>query len=105
MDETIRTIIIAIIGSSAFTALVNGILDIFKNRTGVKKNEKKALNFCLLSALQTYGEKLCSTATIEKEDYLQFDEMYKTYKALGGNGYADRLKKEVDKIPFGKGHI
>lgn len=102
MDETIRTIIIAIIGSSAFTALVNGVLEIFKNRTGVKKNEKKALNFCLLSALQTYGGKLLASEKIEVEDYNQFYEMYQTYKSLGGNGYADRLKKEIDNKPFGR---
>ena len=92
----------AILGSAAFTALVNAILEIIKNRTGQKKLVDKAVNFTLLYNIQSYGKELLDKDTITLEEYEQFEEMYSTYKSLGGNGYVDRIKSEVDKKPIKK---
>lgn len=93
-------IIIAIIGSSAFTAIVNALIELIKNRTGQKSLFGKALRLCLLSDLQAYGTRLASQETLTREEYNQFCEMYQCYKALKGDGYADRLKAEVDEVPI-----
>lgn len=95
-----EAIAIAIIGSSAFTVLVNAAVELIKNLFGNKSLTSKAINFTLLSALEQYGEKLLAKGSVEQEDLNQFCEMYKLYKKRGGNGYADKLKAEVDKLPL-----
>lgn len=92
-----NAIIIAMVGSSAFTVVVNAIIELLKNIFGNKSRTSKAINFCLLYSIQNYGKELLDKGVIYAEEYKQFCEMYHTYKALGGNGYIDRLKEEVDK--------
>lgn len=94
------TVIIAILGSSAFTVLVNAAVELIKNQFGSKSLTAKAINFTLLSALEQYGEKLLAKGYVEPEDVNQFTEMYQLYKKRGGNGYAEKLKAEVDKLPL-----
>lgn len=95
-------LLIAILCSSAFTAIVNAVIELLKNRSGKQSNANKGIMFALLFALQNYGEKLIKAGSIDLEDYKQFDEMYQCYRALGGNGYAERIKKEVDNLPIVK---
>jgi len=95
-----ETIIIAILGSSAFTAIVNAVIELLKNRSGKQSKQNKAVMFSLLFALQTYGEKLINRGKIDAEDYKQFFEMYAAYKACGGNGFAERIKMEVEALPL-----
>lgn len=92
-------IIIAIVGSSAFTALVNGIIEIVKNKTGRQSKQNKAVMYSLLYCLQAYGEKLKEKDHISLVEYKQFVEMFTTYKENGGDGFADIIKSEVDAIP------
>lgn len=93
-------IIIAILGSSTFTVIVNALVELIKGLASKKRGTTKAINFCLLTALQGYGERLIEKQSASPEEIKQFLEMYNLYKKQGGNGYADRLKAEVDKIPL-----
>lgn len=97
-----ETIIIAILGSSAFTAIINGVIELIKNRSGAKKNADKGIMFSLLYCIQAYSDKLLAKDNIDLEDYKQFEEMYSVYKAMGGNGYLDKVKKEIDALPVKK---
>lgn len=91
---------IAIISSSAFTAIVNALIEIYKNRTGAKRNADEGIMFALLYCLQQYGEKLITKGEMTSEEYKQFIQMYKTYKKLNGNGFAEKLKSDVEKLPI-----
>ncbi len=94
------TVIIAILGSSAFTVLMNAVVELIKNLFGNKSSTTKAVNFSFLIAIQMYGEKLVDKGTVDPEEIKQFTEMYQLYKKRGGNGYVDRLKAEVEKLPL-----
>lgn len=88
-------IIIAIIGSGIITKLLDELISYFKHR----KNPMVAgIRFCLLRDLTVYGEGLVAKGTVSAADIKQFEDMYKTYKALDGDGYADKLKDEIDKL-------
>lgn len=95
-----KEVALAILGSSAFTLVVNAIIDAIKEKKGKKKHEREAVKLALLFCLQSYGEKLLRKDSIEEIDVRQFDDMYKEYKALDGDGYADKIKQEVDKLPI-----
>lgn len=92
-------IAIAILGSGAFTIIVNALVELLKNLFGRKNDTEKAINFALLYALQMYGERLLQKKCVDAEEIKQFQEMFSLYKKRGGNGYADRLKTEVEALP------
>ena len=95
-----EAIAIAIIGSSAFTVCVNALVESVKTMFGNKSSTTKAVNFSFMIAIQMYGEKLVDKGTVDPEEIKQFSEMYQLYKKRGGNGYVDRLKAEVEKLPL-----
>lgn len=95
MTENTTAIIVAIIGSGIITKLLDELIGAIKHR----KNPMVAgIRFCLLKDLTDYGEGLLSKGTVTASDIKQFEDMYKTYKALDGDGYADRLKDAIDKL-------
>lgn len=93
-SEIIVTIIVAILGSSSLTTIVAELI----NRLAKKNPFKQGTKFCLLFALQTEARRLISEGEADRLEYMQFCEMYTAYKKMGGDGYADELKKQVDEI-------
>lgn len=111
-----ETIIIAILGCSAFNTIVNAIIEHFRNKAKEKKEAEKerlekdkgkmlteevieAIKYSLLYCLQAYGEKLKEKGQISAIEYKQFIAMYTVYKAIGGDGFADVIKEIVDRLP------
>lgn len=90
-------IILAIIGSGVITKLLDVVIDYFKN----KKNPMVAgIRLCLLKDITDYGNGLIEQGSVTEMQLKAFNEGYDTYKALKGDGYADKLKKEVDNLPL-----
>lgn len=87
-------IVVAIIGSSALTTLITALVNKKKKKSALEKG----VMFSLLYVLQIYGEKLISKGSVTQLEYNQFSDMYATYKALEGDGYADLIKADVDKL-------
>ena len=91
-----ETILVAIITSSAFTSIVNAII----NKVFDKKNDndlmKKALMCVLGYQVKHEAEKLVKQKTIKLNDYKQLQELNATYKSLGGNGYVHALMEKVE---------
>lgn len=89
-----NTILIAIISSSAFTTLLNFIL----NRVDKKSNVNKAL-MCLLG-YEIKGEcrRLIKAKEVTLEDLEQLEELNKIYRELGGNGYVKNLMEKVGRL-------
>lgn len=92
--EIVMTIIVAILGSSSVTAIINAIIDKFNTKNPWKQGSK----FTLLFALQTEARRLINDGEVDMLEYNQFCEMYSTYKRMGGDGYADSLKTQIDKL-------
>lgn len=89
-----NTILIAIISSSAFTTLLNFIL----NRVDKKSNVNKAL-MCLLG-YEIKGEcrRLIKAEQVTLDDLEQLEELNKIYHELGGNGYVKNLMEKVGRL-------
>lgn len=88
-------IAIAIIGSGIITKLLDVLLDAIKT----KKNPiRVGIRLCLFNDMDNYGKKLLAKGNVTQTEINTFNEMYETYKALGGDGYADKLKSEIDNL-------
>ena len=100
MDWT--AIIIAVIGSGLITAIVNAVIRQMEKKRDDKTLEKKALRLLILGEIREYGKDLVrkceENGGIEQMDYNHFDELYKTYKALNGDGFADKVNDEIKKL-------
>lgn len=90
-------IVLAIIGSGILTKLIDVVVDIIKN----KKNPMKAgIRLCLLKDLTDYGNGLLLKGEVTANELKAFMEGFNAYKALDGDGFADKLKEEVVKLPI-----
>lgn len=92
--DIVITVLVAILGSSALNTIIN--------RHFTKKDKQSAYQkgtmFCLLLSLQNEARRIIEHGYITRLEYNQFVEMHKAYKEMGGDGYADELKKQVDEI-------
>lgn len=87
-------IIIAFIGGGALTA----IIEIIRNTVDKKSAKNVALQFLLLQYIREEAQRHIAEEKISSEDLRMWLEMYKTYKRLGGNGYADELKNKITRL-------
>lgn len=103
-------IVLAIIGSGAFSGLLATIIStINTNKQKKKENAEKlevdtkklevGLRLILLSTLKRDGNDLITKGNISKEDYEAFLASYNAYKALDGDGWADKVLKQVSELP------
>ena len=93
------TIIIAIIGSGALSALISGIFQLLNKRSEKKSGLEKGVQLLLLDALKAQGKGYIADGHISLEELEAYKETYKTYKSLGGNGFVDTLLSKVEKLP------
>lgn len=92
MIQSIITVLCAVIASSGFWAWLQ------------KKDDKKDLQSQMLIGLAHdrivyLGMEYVERGWILKDEYENLnDYLYKPYKALGGNGSAQRVMEEVDRL-------
>jgi len=93
-SEIVVAIISAILGSSFLTTLLNAVVD------KVNKNSSKnqALRLILIDNILTKGPQYVERGYITQLEWQIYDEQYKTYKKLGGDGYADKMYSAVDSL-------
>lgn len=93
-------IIIAVVGSSGIWTFLSTWMQ--------KKSEKKSLSNRMLLGLGHdriiwLCEKYIERGYITKDEFENLhDYLYIPYKEMGGNGTAERLMKEVEKLPIRK---
>lgn len=114
--------VLQIIGSAGFAALVSAVVSVIatsitraqdRKEREIEKQEraaerekekgdvmKQAICLILLRNLQSFAADLLEKEAVEQRDLEQFDEMYNTYKALDGDGFADRWRADVYKKPI-----
>lgn len=93
MTEWVQ-IILAFIGGGALTA----IIEIVRTTVDKKSAKNVALQFLLLQYIREEAQKHIEDGSISSEDLRMWLEMHKTYKRLGGNGYADELKNKITRL-------
>lgn len=98
---TFYEFILAFVGGGALMVVFQIVREIVE-----KKSAKTvALQFLLLRYIRDYAEEPINNGKITPEELKEWLEMHKTYKKLGGNGYADELKEKITRLPLdlGKG--
>ena len=93
MTENIVTIICAVMASSGFWAVIN------KRQQG-KTAESKMLIGLGHDRIITLGLEYLEKGSITEDEYDNlYNYLYVPYKEMGGNGSAERIMKEVAKLP------
>lgn len=93
-NPIIVSILCTLIASTGFWTLVTKVLD----KKSAKSKMILGLGHDRIITLSTEYIKRGSVTQAEYENLRKY--LYEPYKAMGGNGTAERLMKEVDKLPI-----
>lgn len=92
------TLISAILASNGLWALISNVWQSKNTKESAEAEMLKGLGHDRITYL---GEKYIEQGYITKDEYENLnDYLYKPYKKLGGNGTAEKVMKEVDKLPI-----
>ena len=111
MINYIITVLLSVVSGMLVFMLQNAIKENHQLRTEQKEKQEtaqKALSGGVMSLLKIqlieYHDKYMMTDIIPSYVYENFDEMYKCYEALGGNGMVKRMKDDMDRMKLGGHH-
>lgn len=99
--------IIMSVTSGVLLAVVKNLIDDNKKLKQERQDKEKAVQdgMMLLLKIQLieYHDKYMTADEIPTYVYDNFDEMYKVYKTLGGNGMVKHMKESIDKLRITNG--
>ena len=96
--ETITTIVVAIFASSGFWAFLLAIFNKIIDKKSAKNRMILGLGHDRIISL---SEKYIAQGWISSDDFENLhDYLYEPYKKMGGNGTAEKLMHEVEKLPI-----
>lgn len=96
---TVYDFLLAFIGGGALMV----IFQIVREVVDRKSAKSVALQFLLLRYIRDYAAAPIQRGSITAEELKEWLEMHKTYKKLGGNGYADELREKITRLPLNLG--
>lgn len=105
--EFIKTIIIAIIGSGAFSgcvaAIVNSIHDRKKKESAEEAARSDAIMYLLAGQIRTECQEYINAGEIDIEDLKRLEKAWTIYHdKLGGNGFLDTVMTNIKHLPLKK---
>lgn len=93
-----------LLGGALGAALVMFVQFLVSRHDKKKENqsvERKALRYIMLYIIQERSKELISDGSATMDDVRSLREWHEVYhQGLGGNGDADKLMAEVDKLPL-----
>ena len=96
MNETLITIFLSVFTCTGFWAFVTAI---YQSRSKKLDNKDKLVMGIAHDRICFLGEQYIRRGSISKDDYESLNKyLYEPYKALGGNGTAEKIMREVDKL-------
>lgn len=96
---TVYDFLLAFIGGGALMVIFQIVREIVDRKSA----KSVALQFLLLRYIRDYAASPIQRGSITAEELKEWLEMHRTYKKLGGNGYADELKEKVTRLPLNLG--
>jgi hypothetical protein len=98
MDDVWFRVFAIIFGSTMGST---GLWAFLRNRdTGRKATTRLMMGLAYIQ-ITTLGLRYIERGSITKDEYEDFDKyFYQPYKALGGNGVAERIMRDVSNLPF-----
>lgn len=104
----IISIVLSVVSGSLVFVVQSLIKENEKLRDTKKEDTKRkqdALSNGVMNLLKIqlieYHNKYMQNGNIPSYVYDNFDEMYKAYEALGGNGMVKRMKEDIDRLRLG----
>lgn len=96
--ETLQTVILAVFASSGFWAFLLGIINKFIETRSAKNQMILGLGHDRIISL---CEKYIAQGWIASDDFENLhDYLYVPYKKMKGNGTAEKLMHDVEKLPI-----
>lgn len=93
--------LIELLGGAAGAALVAGIFGLIQNRKNRKDAHGKALRYLMLYVIQERAKQHIKEKSITIEERRSLHQWHSLYhQELGGNGDADDLMKQVNRLPL-----
>lgn len=100
MSGAILTIVGTVIASNGLWALLTHVYDSRHSNNSAQSKMLKGLGHDRICYL---GEEYIKRGNITKDEYENIhDYLYEPYKALGGNGTAEKIMNEVDRLPISR---
>lgn len=100
MTADIVQIVVACLGSSGLTAIVLAIMQ----RKWACQDRQDAivagLKVLTVDRVRYLGRNYIEARGVTMEDKENLEDMYRAYKALGGNGHLETVMHEVEKLPI-----
>ena len=97
-----ETVLVALLSGGIGSGVVGIVLAVLQ-RKWAKEDRVDALvsaqKVLMVDRVRHLGKSYISEKEISVEDKENLGEMYKAYKALGGNGHLDTIMKEIDRLP------
>lgn len=91
--------LIDLLSGAAGAALVGGIFSVYQARTAKKDAKSKALRYIMLYIIQERAKQHIKDGSITLEERRSLHHWHDLYhNGLGGNGDADALMAQVDKL-------
>ncbi len=101
MSGEIISLVVAVIASSGLWTFITRIYD--NKKKHLTNSEKISLGVAH-DRIMFLGNMFLKRGYIEPDEYENLhDYLYVPYKEMGGNGAAERLMQEVNKLPIRKG--
>lgn len=96
-------IVIAIIGACTSSGLTAVLLAVLQHRWA--KRDKRdaiveALKTMMIDVVRHRGAHYLADNSVSLGDKENLEDMYRAYKALGGNGHLDTVMRDVGKLPI-----
>ena len=93
--------LIELLSGATGAALVGGIFTFIQNRKAHKDARSKALRYIMLYIIQERAKQHIRDGSITLEERRSLHHWHQLYHdGLGGNGDADALMAQVDKLPL-----
>ena len=93
-----KDFILAVLGSGVLSTLISCIFQLWNNRKKKLGKLEEGMRLLLLSDVRAMGKKLIDQGSVTREEYAVFNASYDAYKELGGDGWADGVKHNVDNL-------
>ncbi len=94
--QSILTMLLTVLASNGFWTLL-------QSRRDARDETKKLLRGIAHDRIISLGERALQQGQITSDEYENlYDYLYRPYKALGGNGSAERIMEQVKRLPIRK---
>ena len=101
MKEIIVPVVIAALGSAGLFGLIQFLISRKDKKRENKSKEREALRYLMLYIIDDKASKIIASKSItldQKQMLHKWHDLY--HNGLGGNGDADVLMAEIDKLPI-----